>query len=372
MKKVVTLVMVVAMLLVLFAGCSGTTSEPSSSTSSAPAATESVAAEAPTEAATEEASATTSTGWDPNEEADKISYEDLDATYGPMPEVPQGLTIGVVLNEASNEYWAQIGQGIQDRCDELGIKCDIQYALTTEGQSDQLSAAETMADLNYDAYIFSPQSDDLLVNITQEIVDKGTPVINDYCMYIANATSFVGALDGEIVKQAGQYAIDLLGGEGKVAIAEGAVASKMNQIRCGGFKDYVEANSNIEVVAELPAEWVAETAMQQTIDLLTTTPDIDLFFCANDNLALGVIEGLRTSDRIGSDDQPYVIAMDGTTAGKDAVREGTLTATYDSEPDVVGKLSVDICVREILGQDIARVVEGPVTQIDSSNIADYE
>jgi ribose transport system substrate-binding protein len=306
--------------------------------------------------------------FDPQTTTDTVNVEDLDGVFGALPDIPEGFSIGSVTNEPSNEYWAQVGQGIEDRANELGITIDQQFALGTEDQSGQLAAMEALAGKDYDCYIVSPLTMDNLQGVVDDLMNQGKYVVNPYLEILQNCDVFVGSLDSICAQMAAEHAIEVMGGEGEAAMALGAVASQITQVRCGSFKEYLEANSNAKVVAEMPAEWVPETAMQMTMDLLTTNPDIKVIWCANDNLAMGVIEGVRAQGLL---DQVKVMAMDGTSVGLQAVADGEMEATYFNDPYMIGQISVEIGVRLMTGQKINRVVVTPITQVTIDNVADF-
>jgi len=364
-KKILALVLCLVLTAGLAVGCNGKGSEEVKDTG-----------EKTTDAALDDsndqdaADATASGEWDPSDESNITLAGDVETKYGPLPEdaVTEGMTFGAVFPEASNEYWKTVAKGIEDFCSERGIKTDIQFALTTEDQSGQLAAAETLEKKDLDAYIFAPMTADLFTNLTNQLKENKKPVINAYFTPMENADVFVGAMDSQIAELAAQYTIDVLDGKGKVAMAMAAVSSRTNQIRCGLYKEYIEANSEIEVVAEMPAEWVPETAMQMTEDLLTTIPDVDLIWCANDNLALGVMEGLRSRDALG---KTKVLSMDATTSAINAVAEGELFGTYSTDPYFTGRMCAEICLRKIAGQEIDRVIACPVELVDASNVDKY-
>jgi ABC-type transport system substrate-binding protein len=82
--------------------------------------------------------------FDPQTETDKILYEDVEAEFGPLPEVPDGTTIGAIVSSQTNEYWVMFAEGIKDKCKELGIELDLQAAKSEDDQSGQLAQAETL------------------------------------------------------------------------------------------------------------------------------------------------------------------------------------------------------------------------------------
>lgn len=372
MKKlgILILCLVLACSFVL-AGCGQTATESPSGSASAPSSESQSAAsesQSDSQSASESSSQVASGEYDPQTDPDTIKIEDLEKEFGALPEVPEGFTIGSVTNEPANEYWALVGQGIEARCKELGITLDQQFAIGTEDQSGQLAAMETLAGKGYDAYIVSPLTVDNLQGKVDELMADGKVVINPYLEVLQNADVFIGSLDSICAEMAAKHAIEVLGGEGEVALCLGAVASKLVQIRCGHFKEYIEANSNIKVTEEMAAEWEADTAMQMTMDMMTTNPNIKLIWCANDNMAMGVVEGLRAKNLLG---EVKVMAMDGTSVGLQAVKNGEMEATYANNPFLIGQMSVDLALRKACGQDINRTVEMPITEITKDTVDAY-
>jgi len=376
MKKRVSLILVVFMTIALLAGCGSTpagqdtgVAEPSPSQEEAqePSAEAAVETEAPVE---DEASAENGSfeDFDPETNTDKINYKDLESTYGPVPTDMEGITMGALMPDLSNEFWSLVSAGVEEACDEYGIEVDLQSAMDTDDMAAQLAMAETMYNNDYDAYVFSPLTDDMLTELTSRIEKDGKPVVNPCGQLVKNADVYVGSMNYQTGLLSGKYVVEQLGGEGRVAYCMGSVGLAVNTNRCQGYTDAFEG-TNIEVVAEMPAEWVPENAMNMTVDLLTSDPDIDAILCVNDNLAMGVIEGLRTKDRLGD---VLVVGIDGTSDGYAAIAKGELDATIDSFPKECGKLGVEIALRLLDGQKINRVVEGPLETITKDNYQQYQ
>lgn len=307
--------------------------------------------------------------WMAENEEDSMYYKDYEEELGEITAdmVPDDFSIGVVSMASSNDYWINLNEGVQERCDELGIDVQIEYVEGPTDYEETLVNAETLYNAGYDAYIFSPENETCLEEITKRITDEGFPVINAYCCEINDATCYIGSLDSQTAIESAKLAIELLGGEGTVAVAEGDVAAKLAQTRTNYFIDYIEKNSDI-TVEEIPAQWDPTTARTMTTDLLTANPDVSYIWCNNDNLGLGVYEGLREAN---ATDTCKVVATDGTRAGLTSVAAGEMYATYWNNPKLIGVLSVDACVRAAIGQDLPRVVTTDVELVTIDNVDDY-
>ena len=301
---------------------------------------------------------------------DKINYEDIEDEFGPVPidELPEGLKFGSLLPDLTNEFWSMAGEGEAAAAEDYGITLDSQSAKNEVDYDAQLAMGEAMISKQYDAYLLSPLSDDCLTTVSESAQNMGAPVVNALGQQVKNANTFVGSMNYTTGVRAAEYALEKLPDGGKAAIVMGQVGTSVTTDRSSGFKDTVEG-TNIEVVTELPAEWNVEDAMNLTIDMLSTTPDIDVIFCHNDNMALGVVEALRTVDKIG---EIMVIGVDGTSDGYASIEKGQMTATVDTFPYQCGYYSVEMAIRLLAGQEIPRVVATPVACVDQDNMADYD
>lgn len=68
--------------------------------------------------------------------------------------------------------------------------------------------------------------------------------------------------------------------------------------RVKGFKDGI-ADSQIEIVAEQCGNSTREEALTVMENLLQANPDIDAVWAANDEMALGAVEALRSVGKVG-------------------------------------------------------------------------
>ena len=366
-RRLISTVLIFTMGAVLLSGCGANAQKTGDSNGSGSGEQASASKE---DAKTENGdSIITGYTWMAETEEDAMYYKDYEKKLGEITKdmVPKDFSIGVVSMASSNDYWINLNEGVKKRCEELGIEVAIEYVEGPTDYEQTLVNAETLYNAGYDAYIFSPENETCLEEITRKIVGKGFPVINAYCCEINDATCFIGSLDSATAMKSAQLAIELLGGKGTVAVAEGDVAAKLAQTRTNYFMDYIEKNSDIKV-EEIPAQWDPTTARTMTTDLLTANPDVSYIWCNNDNLGLGVYEGLREA---GALEKCKVVAMDGTKAGLSSVAAGEMYATYWNNPRLIGELSVDACVRAVLGQDLPRVVTTDVELVTKDNVSDY-
>lgn len=170
LKKIFALLLAVAMTVCLLAGCG-----------SKPETTE------PEEKGETEV-------WSVATEADKVSYEELVAALGELnPEdVPEGLKVGVVLSEPTNEFWTNIGKGIEKAAERYGVEVDVQYCSSAEDITGQVAIGEALVAQDYDIYIMSSLADDTMASVVDLAHSKGKLVVNAISQVLSNADCYFG------------------------------------------------------------------------------------------------------------------------------------------------------------------------------------
>lgn len=311
-----------------------------------------------------------SDAFNPDTETDTISYDQLEAEYGPLSDLDFGsdVQLGVILKNHANEFWLALGDGMSSLADDYSVTVDIQATRTETDTAGQLSIIETMLQNEYDALILSPLTNENLDSAVATAKADDVPVVNTNCEYIAQADVFVGGRQIEIGQKAAQYIAEKLDGKGKVAIIEGVSGTFTSIQRVNGFNEEIAKYPDIEVVASVPADYEMEKGMNVASDILTQNPDIDALFCCNDNMALGAVEALRAVDKIG---EVIVTGADGTGDAYKSIHAGELTATVDQFPDVNGKASIDVALRLLAGQKLPRVVSTPIEIVDVNNASEF-
>lgn len=158
--------------------------------------------------------------------------------------------------------------------------------------------------------------------------------------------------------------------------------------RSAGFADTMaELAPDVELV-QRPTEWTAEMAADAAQNVLTQTPDLDGIFMASELMATAVNAQLKTAGRDAAAGDPEAvirIAIDGTPAGLQLIRDGQLDATVSQPLSAYAETVADLIQRVIDGEDISSgEIEGgqivptdvgpqyqlPATLVTSENVDD--
>ena len=297
-------------------------------------------------------------------EPDRTDWTQLDAKYGPMPKIDPALKIGGVSKTLTNEYWRSLGEGYKNVADKYGFTVAYQAAANEDDQMGQLAIAETLISQGFNGLLVSPQTDANLQPAYEVAKSKGVAVVNVNDAVMPNAAYYVGNVQKDNGVRVAKWFIQHHPEGGKVAVIEGQPGVYAAGQRTKGFKDTIEADGKLKVVASTPANWSREKAYDAASTILQQHPDLIGFYANNDGMALGVVEAVRAA---GKSEQTAVFGTDGISDAYASIKRGELTGTVDSFPVLTGEVAMNVILRLINGQKISRVVATPQALITKEN-----
>ena len=300
-------------------------------------------------------------------EPDRITWSELQNTFGDVPAVKEGTRIGGVSKTLTNEYWRTLGEGYQQEADKYGVFVSYLAAANEDDQIGQLSIAETMLTEGYDAILASPQSDANLQAAYDTAVSKNIPFINVNDAVMPLTEYYVGCVQRDNGVRVAKWFMQNTQG-GKVAVIEGQPGVYAVKQRTEGFTQTISEDKRFEIVASVPANWSREQAYNAATNILQRTPDLLGFYVNNDGMALGVVEAVKAQGLLG---KCFVFGTDGISDAYKSIQAGELTGTVDSFPLLTGEVAMEVALRIVGGQDIPRVVATPQALITKDNAADY-
>lgn len=132
--------------------------------------------------------------------------------------------------------------------------------------------------------------------------------------------------------------------------------------RSKGFSDTMKQLAPDVTLVQRPTEWTAEMAADATQNVLTQTPELDGIFMASELMATAVNAQLRGAGRdgkVGDADAVIRVAIDGTPAGLQLIRDGLLDATVSQPLSGYATTVADLVKRVLAGEDISEgTIEG--------------
>ena len=156
---------------------------------------------------------------------------------------------------------------------------------------------------------------------------------------------------------AGQYILEKVGEKAKVVQLEGITGTSVARERGEGFMSIVK-ESGLELLASQPADFDRTKGLDVMENMLASKPEIQAVFAQNDEMALGALVAVRSS---GKDIK--IIGFDGTEEGINSVTRGGLAATIAQQPDLIGKIGIEVVDKILRGEEVETYVPVPLKVI---------
>lgn len=301
-------------------------------------------------------------------EKDRIDWSQLEAKFGPLPKLPQGMRAGGVSKTLTNEYWRSLGEGYEKFAKKAGVSVAYQAAQSEGDQLGQLTIAEGMVTSGFNVILASPQTDANLQPMMEQAKEAKIPVVNVNDAVIPQAEHYVGNVQRDNGVRVAKWFIENRPKGGKVAVIEGQAGVFAAVQRTDGFKSTIGQNKQFQVVASVPGNWDRQQSYDAATNILQQHPDLIGFYCNNDGMALGVVEAVKAA---GLQGKVAVFGTDGISDAYKSIAAGDLTGTVDSFPVLTGEVAMETALRLVGGQKLPRVVATPQALITKDNLAKY-
>jgi ribose transport system substrate-binding protein len=226
--------------------------------------------------------------------------------------------------------------------------------LLKDAQNDSLrqrAQVEELAAAKVDLLIISPKEAAPLTKPVAEVFKAGIPVIVlDRAVEGEQFSTFIGADNQRIGREAGRLVSKLLAGQGNVVELKGLMTSTPGQDRHSGFRSGLDlaTNPGLKVVFEADMAWLEPNARREMESALAANKKIHLVYAHNDPGAHGAYLAAKTAGRekemkfVGIDALPH--------EGVRYVKDGILDATFAYPTG--GAEAVELGLKKLAGEEI--------------------
>lgn len=276
--------------------------------------------------------------------------------------------IGVSFASEQASYQQALGNFLEAEAEH-----DPNYQLTVQyagwSISEQEKQLKTFIKEGVDAIILCPVNAKSFLNILKDARKAGIPVIN-LNMKVDTVsteyiTTYVGGSMSEEADMAGQMAVECLNEKGKIGIIEGTQGSDPQIYRTQTFLKYVDSYPDIEIVGIMEGNWSRQKAALATLDLIKKDKDIDLIYCHDSNMAMGVYEMLKKK---GLEKQIHVIGIGSEQIYIDAVRDGKLYGIVTQSPEFEASFAWSCAKRAAEGVTLRFWYKTPASIMTKENV----
>ena len=262
----------------------------------------------------------------------------------------EGGFIPVLPLGVAHQFWQAVKQGAEQAAEEYGV------TIVFDGPQD-----ETMVDKQVDI-MRTNLTNEKLIAVCMAAIDieavrpdltavkeRGIPVVGfdagvgDIADVQCSTSNYAA---GEL---AGENAVRLLEGKGKVAIVGHSQTQVDAVARVKGFIDYVEANSEIEIVNEQYGDGDHLKSADIAKSMLINDPEIALIYASNEGACVGAYNGLKEAGMIG---KVMLIGFDSSAVLKAGVRSGEIAGAITQDPVGMGYIAVATACKLAMGEEV--------------------
>ena len=254
--------------------------------------------------------------------------------------------IGFSVSTLNNPFFVTLSEGAEAKAEEEGVELIVVDA--GDDAAKQTSDIEDLISRNISVLIVNPVDSDAVAPIVQDAVSQGIKVVS--VDRVVNGVDVDCAIASDNVagaQMATEYLVSLVGEGAKVAELEGVNGASATIDRGEGF--HLVADEQLDVVAKQTANFNRSEGMTVMENILQANPDIKGVFAHNDEMALGALEAIGSSDIV-------VVGFDATDDALAAIEEGRMAATVAQKPDLMGETAVETAVSLINGETVEKTI----------------
>jgi ribose transport system substrate-binding protein len=266
----------------------------------------------------------------------------------------KNIALGISIRTLQNPYQANYKVGGEILASREGLK---QFVLTCEGSSEkQLNDIKALVARTGGNVVFmvDPNEAPNVVPIARVLDEAGVYWVSwwnkpedvhvwDYKTWVSHI-SFDGIAAGEFTAE---ELIKSFGGKGKIIALQGMLANSIAQDRFKGMQNVLAKHPDVKLVAYEAADWNRTIAYEKVTNMLVAHPDIKGVWAANDDMALGALEALRSAGLAG---KVKVTGIDGVSEMFDAIINGEAAATVYNDSKYQAGIALAIALAASRGE----------------------
>lgn len=300
----------------------------------------------------------------PTPDTSLLAPQDTQTTALPANTQPaKKYTIALVMKTLTNPFFVEMEKGARRAETELGINLIVKTGAQETSFEQQITIIEELIKEKVDAILIAPADSVQIIPILKKAREAGIVIVNIDNQLDPQALEKVGLVDIPFISVnneqgaylSAQYISKEVSTPTQAIILEGIPTARNAQDRKNGALKAFGENPNIQVAASESAHWKIDEAYTVSAQLFKQYPGARLVFCANDMMALGLLQYLKETGKT----DVVVASYDALDEAKEMIRTGRLQATIDQQAALQAYTGVQLALRALKGEKLP-----PVTLLD--------
>lgn len=259
-----------------------------------------------------------------------------------------GNSIGLSVSTLNNPFFVSVRDGVKAEAEKEGIELNIADAQNDSAK--QINDVDDLIQRGVSLLIINPVDSAAISSAVEAANAANIPVITlDRSADSGEVVALVASDNVKGGEMAAEYIVSKLGEGAKVAELEGIPGASATRERGEGFHKI--ADEKLEVVAKQAADFDRTKGLTVAENILQGNPDVQAIFAQNDEMALGAIEAAQAAGK-----DIMIIGFDGNEDGLKAVEDGRMAATIAQQPELMGQLSIQTAVKVLNGEEVDDMV----------------
>ncbi|KAF0812152.1 Ribose import binding protein RbsB [Andreprevotia sp. IGB-42] len=271
------------------------------------------------------------------------------------PAAQGGASIGLSISTLNNPFFVSLRDGAAAAAKDAGVKL-----ITVDAQDDparQIASVEDLIQKKVSVILINPTDSDAVANVVKQAEAAGIKVISlDRSVNGAEVSAHIASDNVAGGKMAAGYLLEKIGSKGNVVELEGIAGSSAARERGLGFHSVVDGKADVKLVAKQPADFDRAKGLSVMENILQGNKNVQGVFAHNDEMALGAQKAIEAAGV----KNVVVIGFDATPDAVAAVKAGTLAATVQQKPELIGKMGVEAAKKLIDGQPVEKSIPVPL------------
>ncbi len=282
--------------------------------------------------------------------------------------------IAVIVKTTNSSFWQNVNKGAQDAIKGLpGHTLSFSGPAAESAIADEVGMVENAVNRHVAGIVLAPSDPDALVPAIRQAWEAHIPVVLIDSQVSEAGTRYYQSFLATDNRAAGELCakelIARVGTTGKIAILSYVAGAGSEIGRVGGFRDYLAAHSQLQVVGPYYSQSQMATAMNQATDVLASNRDLKGIFGANEPTAVGMGRALVQSGRAG---KVVAVGFDGNEDLRRFVQDGTLAAIAVQGSYQMGLRGVQVVADVIARRPVPKTIDTGVVMVTRANVASPE
>ena len=273
------------------------------------------------------------------------------ATAETAVKATQPWKIALITMDSIDQHWVKLNEGAQAKAAELGVTVDF-MSPNTKDDAQQIEAVNNAVAKGYNAIMVAANGPDAITSALKEAQSAGIKII--YVDSPANlpAEATFSTDNQAAGKTAGETMIAALTAagvsEGSIGIVNVNAATDSTVKREAGFRSAFEGTKFTLLETQYGE---GDAAKSQTIAENYITQGVVGIFGCNEGSTVGAGNAIKASGKtivgVGFDKSDVILGL---------IKDGFLLATMAQNPDVMGAMGVEACVKALEGETLGGAV----------------